>query len=72
MKVAMHKAALLDKTNEELKAHLCYQEGMQITDVEMQGQVLVVQSNCPLMPDTDLNALNEFEKVFSDAYTLIG
>ncbi|NWC59478.1 DUF2498 family protein [Pseudomonas veronii] len=72
MKVAMHKAALLDKANEELKAHLCYQEGMQITDVEMQGHILVMQSNGPLMPDTDLNALNDFAKAFSDAYTLIG
>lgn len=71
MKIAMHKTALLDKANEELKGHQCYQEGMQITDVEMKGHVLVMRSNGPEMPGTDLNALNDFAKAFSDAYTLI-
>lgn len=67
----MHKAALLVKANEELKEHQCYQEGVQISDVGMQGHILVMKSNGPLTPDTDLNALNDFAKSFADKHTLI-
>lgn len=73
MKTAMHKAALIDQANKELREQPCYQEGFEITDARMEKHVLVMESNTPTAPESfDWDALNEFAKYFGDKYTLIG
>jgi hypothetical protein len=70
MKVAMDKAALIRQANQELQGLPCFEQGIEIVDAEMQGNVLVLRSSGPLNPDTDLSAINDFAKSFAEKYTL--